>query len=109
VKILGRIDLTTETSMLAAHMAMPREGHLISVLRIFSYLKKHQNARIALRLIIASSSVERWFYNNVEEPIPPNASTPPGKPLVIRFYVDADDAGDQVTRRSRTGFIKTVL
>jgi hypothetical protein len=27
---LGRIDLTTETSMLAAHMAMPREGHLIA-------------------------------------------------------------------------------
>jgi hypothetical protein len=27
------------------------------------------------------------------------------KPVVIRFYVDADHAGDHVTRRSRTGFI----
>jgi hypothetical protein len=44
---LGRIDITTETSMLAAQMAFPREGHLIAVLRIFSYLKKHHNARIA--------------------------------------------------------------
>jgi hypothetical protein len=44
---LGRIDITTETSMLAAHMALPREGHMIAVLRIFSYLKKHHNARIA--------------------------------------------------------------
>jgi hypothetical protein len=44
---LGRIDLTTETSMLAAHMAMPLEVHLIAVLGIFSYLKKHRNARNA--------------------------------------------------------------
>jgi hypothetical protein len=44
---LGWIDLTTETSMLAAHMALPREGHLKAVLRVFSYFKKHHNARIA--------------------------------------------------------------
>jgi hypothetical protein len=109
---LGRIDLTTETSMLAAHMAMPREGHLIAVLRIFSYLKKHHNARIAFDPTypeIDYSKFERrdWrrFYNNVEEPIPPNAPKPLGRPVVIRFFVDADHAGDQATRRSRTGFI----
>jgi hypothetical protein len=32
---LRRIDLTTEISMLATHMAMPREGHLIAVLRYY--------------------------------------------------------------------------
>jgi hypothetical protein len=109
---LGRIDLTTETSMLAAHTAMPREGHLIAVLRIFSYLRKHHNARIAFDPTyptIEYSKFERkdwrWFYNDVKEPIPPNAPKPLGKPVVIRFYVDADHAGDHVTRWSRTGFI----
>jgi hypothetical protein len=41
----------------------------------------------------------------VKEPIPPNAPKPLGKPVVIHFYVDANHAGDQVTRRSRTGLI----
>ncbi len=36
----GRIDITTETSMLASQMAQPREGHLVAVLRVISYLKK---------------------------------------------------------------------
>ena len=36
----GRLDITTEVSMLAAHMAAPREGHLKSALQVFAYLKK---------------------------------------------------------------------
>jgi hypothetical protein len=109
---LGRIDLTTETSVLAAHMALPREGHLIAVLRVFSYLKKHHNARIAFDPtypVIDFSKFERkdWrrFHNDVKEPITPNSPKPLDKPVVIRFYVDADHAGDHITRRSRTGFI----
>ena len=31
---IGRIDIATEASMLAAHMAMPREGHLHAVFRV---------------------------------------------------------------------------
>jgi hypothetical protein len=87
---LGRIDITTETSMLAAQMALPREGHMIVVLRIFSYLKKHHIARIAFDPTyptIDYSKFERrdWrrFYNNVKELIPPNVPKPLGKPVVI--------------------------
>ena len=43
---IGRIDITTETSMLAAHLAMPRHGHLLAAIRVFAYLKKKHNARI---------------------------------------------------------------
>ena len=75
-------------------------------------MKKHHNARIAFDPTypeIDYSKFERrdWrrFYNNAIEPIPHNAPKPLGKPVVIRFYVDADHAGDQITRRSRTGFI----
>jgi Reverse transcriptase (RNA-dependent DNA polymerase) len=43
---IGRIDITTEVSMLSAHMAMPREGHLYAVFRVFSYLKQKHNSRL---------------------------------------------------------------
>lgn len=109
---LGRIDIATECSMLSSHMAMPREGHLAAVLRIFSYLKKHPNSRIVFDPtypVIDHNQFGKkdWtrFYGPVEEPIPPNAPEPLGKPVVIRIYVDADHAGDVLTRRSRTGYI----
>jgi len=41
---LGRLDIMTEVSMLSAHNAMPREGHLEAVYYIFSYLKGHKNS-----------------------------------------------------------------
>ena len=40
--------------------------------------------------------------------VPSNAPQPRGKPVVLRIYVDSDHAGDQLTRRSRTGFIQMV-
>jgi hypothetical protein len=47
---IGRIEITTEVSMLAAHMAMPREGHLYAVFRIFAYLKIKHNSRVVYDL-----------------------------------------------------------
>ena len=47
----------------------------------------------------------RNFYKEDKEIIPPNAPEPLGLEMVIRAYVDADHAGDKVTRRSRSGFI----
>jgi hypothetical protein len=44
---LGRIDIITEVSEvseLASQLAMPREGHLEAVFRIFSYLKYKKNS-----------------------------------------------------------------
>ena len=37
--------------------------------------------------------------------MPPNIPPPLRKEAVIRCFVDVDDAGDKITRRSRTGFI----
>jgi hypothetical protein len=83
-------------------MALPREGHLVAVLRIFSYLKKHHNSRIAFDPTypeIDQSQLPRkdWrrFYDNAEEPLPPNTLELLGKPITIRIYVDANHAGDQ--------------
>ena len=98
--------------MLSSHMALPREGHLVGVLRIFAYLKKHHNSRLAFDPSYPEIDYENFgrkdwdrFYGNVKEPLPPNAPKPLGNPVVLRIYVDADHAGDKLTRRSRTGYI----
>ena len=43
---LGRVDVTTEASMMASCMALPRSGHLDQVYHIFAYLKKKHNSEI---------------------------------------------------------------
>ena len=40
---LGRINICAEVLMVASSLAIPREGHLLQVLRIFSYLKNMRN------------------------------------------------------------------
>jgi hypothetical protein len=41
----------------------------------------------------------------VTEEIPSNAPPPKGKPVQMTAFIDADHAGDMVTRRSRTGVL----
>ena len=43
-----------------------------------------------------------------KDEIPPNAPKPLGLEFVVRAFVDADHAGELLTRRSRTGFIVIV-
>jgi hypothetical protein len=109
---LGRVDITTEVSMLSSHLALPRDGHLVGALHIFAYLEKKHNARMVFdpTYPVVDKSViptHDWkdFYGNVKEAIPPNAPEPLGKEVVLRCFVDADHAGDKLSRRSRTGFI----
>jgi hypothetical protein len=45
------------------------------------------------------------FYPDAKEHIPTNMPDPRGKPVQMICFVDADHAGDQVTRRSRTGVL----
>ena len=109
---MGRLDICCEVSMMSSHVAMPREGHLQQLYHIFAYLKAHHNARIVMDPTypdIESSAFDRrdWkgFYGATKESVPSDAPLPLGNELLIRAYVDADYAGDQITRRSRSGFI----
>ena len=43
---LGRVDITTEVSMLSSCMALPRKGHLEQLYHIFSYLKSKHNSEM---------------------------------------------------------------
>ena len=47
----------------------------------------------------------KQYYGKVEEEIPSGCPQPLGKEFLIRAYVDANFAGDRITRRSRTGFV----
>ena len=112
---MGRIDICCEVSMMASQVAMPREGHLQQVYHIFGYLKAHHNARIMMDpsypdVLIEDFKDEDWgkFYKVEKEPVPSNSPKPIGMEFVIRAFVDADHAGDVVSRRSRTGFIVIV-
>jgi hypothetical protein len=45
------------------------------------------------------------MYGDVKEMIPSDAPIPRGKEVDLRLFVDSDHAGEQFTRRSRTGFV----
>jgi hypothetical protein len=113
---MGRLDITMEVSMLAAHMAAPREGHLRVVYQVFAYLKNKQNARLIYdptyprinRSQFKSDQSWATFYGDVKGAIPPNAPVPRGRSVILRLFVDSDHAGNMVTRRSRTGLVQLI-
>jgi Reverse transcriptase (RNA-dependent DNA polymerase) len=107
---LGRVNVCTEVSIMASYAAAPRRGHFDAVLHIFSFLDLHRRSR----MVFDSSYVPvddgpdlDWsdFYPNAEEAIPPNAPEAYGNSVEIVCFVDADHAGDLLTRRSRTGVL----
>ena len=109
---LGRVDILLEVSLLSSHNAMPRQGHLEAVYHIFAYLKGHANSRIVLDAKEPLVDEQRFapvnwadFYPEAAEAIPPNMPEPLGNPVKVSCFVDADHAGNLVTRRSHTGIL----
>ena len=109
---LGRIDITCEVSMLSSHLALPREGHMQQVYHIFAYLKCHHNSRIVFDPTYPTIDYDNFprkdwtsSYGDIKEEIPDNAPETRGEGFIMTAYVDADHAGDKLTRRSRTGYI----
>mmetsp|Transcript_986 Transcript_986/g.909 ORF Transcript_986/g.909 Transcript_986/m.909 type:complete len:326 (-) Transcript_986:342-1319(-) len=113
---LGRIDINTEVSMMALHLDLPREGHLDTLLHVYSYLKHKYNARLAMDpsypdidMSVFKECEWKRFYGNMKEAIPPDAPESRDKVVGIRIYVDSDHAGCKLTRRSRTRFMIFVI
>ena len=111
---LGRIDINLEVSLLSQYQANPRIGHLEALYHVFSYLKNHQDmgklVYDAGEPVIDENVFNNkadWtdFYGQVEEELPPNMPEPLGKAVSISAFVDANHAGNVVTRRSHTGII----
>ena len=112
---LGRLDIYVEVSLLSQYLASPREGHLEAVYHIFAYLSKHSKTQIAFDARdvsvdenkFAPVSKEDWkeFYGDVVEEVAPFIPEPLGNAVDIHCFVDADHAGNLLTRRSHTGII----
>ena len=99
--------MQTEVSMLASQIALPWEGHLDVIFRVFIYLNTKHNSQLVLDLsypeINHSDFPENeWtlMYGNVTEAIPPDAPTPHGKQVNLLLYVNSDHAGDKYTHWS---------
>ena len=98
---------------LPSFLSMPRKGHIVNALHIFSYLKIKHNSRLVLDPSYPGidmsefKSNENWtpFYGGVQDSKPLNATKPLGKEVTLRMFVESDHAGDNIDRRSRTGFM----
>jgi len=111
---LGRIDIFHEVSVLSQYQASPRVGHLETLYHVFAYLKNHLDmGRVAYdpstpiidESVFVGNADWKDFYGDVEEEKPPKMPVPRGNPVIISAFVDANHAGNVVTRRSHTGII----
>lgn len=111
---LGRVDICCEVSMLSSHLALPRQGHLKQLYNIFAYLKKYHNAEMVFdpsdpsinkHLFERKDWTATEFGLTLSEELPSNMPEGRGQGFTMRAFVDADHAGDSITRRSRTGFL----
>ena len=109
---LGRIDIATEVSMMSTHLALPREGHLQQVYHMFGYLKAKPKKTIAFDPAHPNINESRFvqcdwhdFYRGAKESIPGDMPMPRGNVVTTHCFVDADHAGNKVTRRSQSGIL----
>ena len=112
---LGQIDIAYEVLSLSKFLAKPQTGHIYQALHIFKYLEVHvKNESSFDPLYQNHSHLEdsdriirdmKKIYADASEDLPPNAPMPRGKSIQIKCFVDADHAGDKITRRSPTGII----
>ncbi len=87
---LGCIDIATEVSLISSHLMLQYEGHMDATLHIMAYLGLHHNLCLCMDPTYPGIDDDQFpvmdceeFYEDVTEPIPPNASKPLGKPVDI--------------------------
>lgn len=109
---LGRVDILLETALMSTYMAMPREGHLQQIYRIFGYLKSHPKRKLAFdpqhpRISELRFKQYDWhdFYRDAAEAIPGDMPEPRGNIMSTHCFVDASHGSDRATRRSQTGIL----
>jgi hypothetical protein len=107
---LGRVDIYFEVAVLSQYLASPRQGHLEAVYHIFAYLKTHPKQKIVFDPYdpgvdpqSISDDVD-WtkYYGEMKEELPPDMPEARGNPVQIHCFVDANHAGNTVTRRSHS-------
>jgi hypothetical protein len=109
---LGRIDIITEVSILSTYLCLSSEIHLEAVYRVFAYLGLHHNERVVFDHTYPTVDMGTFIktdwksmFGDVKEIIPSDDPVTCGNEVDLRLFVDSDHAGEQFTRRSRTGFV----
>ena len=111
---IGRVDVLHEVSILSQYQALPREGHLLAVLRIFAYWKAapklslYFDPRLPRHDYTTFTTQHDEFqvhYRGARDEFPHNMPPPRGQPVVLTAFVDASHAANQKTRRSHTGYV----
>ena len=117
---LGRLDILLETNLMSQYMVSPRIGHLNQILNIFSYLKHHNRSWLVFNpekfeidwVPIRDEAhpkerplLMKRIYPDAEFNDPPGMPVPKGVSIQLTVFVDADHAGNKVTRRSQTGIL----
>ena len=117
---IGRLDVLLETSLLSQYMVAPRMGHLKQALNVFAYLKSHDRSWLVFdpcKFDIEwkpmgnepspkeRAEIMKKLYPDANDPLPPGMPEPLGVSVQFTMFVDADHAGNQVTRRSHTGIL----
>ena len=117
---LGRIDILHEVSLLSQYLASPRIGHIKQALNIFHYLDYHDRSWMVFNPTKFDvqwspkkgepspqerAKAMRDIYYDAEDILPHNMPQPLGNSVNINVFLDADHAGNKVTRRSHTGII----
>ena len=118
---LGRIGILHEVLLLSQYLVQPRQGHLAQACNIFRYLKnRHTKGYVVV-------DPEKWEmqwgggpedihprqnaiylkeqYPDASQTIPYDMPEPLGESVFVTCFVDADHAGNRVTRRSHSDII----
>jgi len=98
---LGHVDIHLSITLMAQYLSQPHQVHLQQVFHMFAYLKSHSRSRIILDDTEPYQFIKAdWssFYPDVKEAILSNALEPLGNPILVSCFVDADHAGNRVTR-----------
>ena len=106
---MGQVDILLEMSLLSAHLALPRIGHLEQVIQIFGYLKLYPKCKIEFDA--AHPSIDErifkkydWynFYRGAKEAIPLDCLKPLGNSISTHCFVNADVDGHLMSRKIQT-------
>jgi hypothetical protein len=110
---LGRIDLAHAAGVMARFSAAPRHGHMVEVLRILAYCKKHIQSKLVFDPLERNFDNVEWmehdwkiFYPDIDgEILPLGRPMERGNPVQINLFCDAAHGTCHLTRRSTTGII----
>jgi hypothetical protein len=106
---LGCIDIHLSVAFLAQYFSQPWCITSLPCVCLFESICPFKDCVWSHSAKVDENSFEKndWsdFYCNAREAIPQNTPKPRGKPIIISCFVDANHAGNSITRCSHPGIL----